>query len=101
MGLEGPDDLESLRKYVNPAISSADEQILRSSGKAAELRALARLGTLGTSRIVILTCMGEVLSEGKCTSLTSKKLKLFHCTLCELISKITGCNAHRCQGHQC
>ena len=100
MGLEGPDDLESLGKYVNPAIGPTDEQILRSGGKTAELRALARLGRLGTYRILMLTCIGEVLSEGRCTSLMSKKLKLFHCAHCELISAITRCDAHGCQRHR-
>lgn len=41
MGFEGPDHLEGLRKYADMAITAAQENIIRSGAKAAELVTLA------------------------------------------------------------
>lgn len=62
------------------SIIAAKKEIFRTSAQAAELGALATLGKLGEQNYSMLTWIGDEWSPspGDFTSLTSKKLKLFH-----------------------
>ncbi len=81
MCLEGPYDLEGLRQDANMPVVAADEEVVRSGTKAAQIITLATsaLSRLYWSKFQLTSKIEELFpSSGKWTSEMSKKLKTFH-----------------------